>query len=346
MRPLLGIVGFGHAAHLGGALQRAAREIEIPVRFFDMVDAEGEYRLLRSLSWRLNDRRPARMARFMRTIVSDLRSSPVKLLITTGAAPLSARTLRAIQGLGIVVVNFSSDDPWNEGLKARWFLEALRCYDHVFTPRRSNLADLTGIGCHSIHYLPFGYDPQSLEEVEPTRGRELVDSLLFVGGGDEDRRRFMAALQTAGIDPTLVGAYWDRWPETRARALGILKPEEVTWLTRRAPVNLVMVRRANRDGHVMRSIEAAAAGGCLLVEDTDEHRDLFGRDGESVRYFRGANEAASRYRELLDDEAERLRLRVSVQQRMASGAHRYSDRLRTIVETALPGSLEASEWRP
>ena len=52
-----------------------------------------------------------------------------------------------------------------------------------------------------------------------------------------------------------------------------------------AKVNLCLVRRAKRDGHVMRSFEIAAVGGCMLAQDTDEHREIFGPEGEAVRLF-------------------------------------------------------------
>jgi hypothetical protein len=74
-----------------------------------------------------------------------------------------------------------------------------------------------------------------------------------------------------GSPVLLAGAYWDRYPAFRAYALGIKRA-----LTAAAKVNLCLVRRANRDGHVMRSFEIAAIGGCMLAQDTDEHRDIFG----------------------------------------------------------------------
>ena len=36
----------------------------------------------------------------------------------------------------------------------------------------------------------------------------------------------------------------------------------------------------------MRSFEIAAVGGCLLAQDIDEHREIFGSEGEAVVYFR------------------------------------------------------------
>ena len=58
----------------------------------------------------------------------------------------------------------------------------------------------------------------------------------------------------------------------------------------------------------MRSFEIAALGGCMLAEDTAEHRQIFGPDGQAVVYFRTPEDAAARARALLADDAERARL--------------------------------------
>src|SRR6516165_7140478 len=113
----------------------------------------------------------------------------------------------------------------------------------------------------------------------------------------------------------------------RHHALGHRAPEALCALTVAAKVDLCLVRRANRDGHVMRSFEIAALGGCMLAEDTTEHREIFGPDGEAVVYFRTAREAAERARAVLADPAERARLSAASRARISSGAHTYRDRL-------------------
>jgi spore maturation protein CgeB len=86
----------------------------------------------------------------------------------------------------------------------------------------------------------------------------------------------------------------------------------------------------------MRSFEIAALGGCMLAEDTAEHREIFGDDGEAVVYFRTPREAAERARLLLADPAERTRLSEAVRERIVShGAHTYRDRLVTILGAAV-----------
>jgi spore maturation protein CgeB len=84
----------------------------------------------------------------------------------------------------------------------------------------------------------------------------------------------------------------------------------------------------------MRSFEIGAIGGCMLAQDTDEHRDISGPEGEAVIYFRDAKEAAQRAAALLCDSSERKCLAVRLQRRIAGGAHTYAHRLRTMLRIA------------
>jgi spore maturation protein CgeB len=209
----------------------------------------------------------------------------------------------------------------------------LPSYDIVFSTRRSNLEDLQRLGCPKVHYLAFGYD-ETLFASPVQSGHTPAHDVLFVGGADADRAAFMTEFMRHGPPVAVAGGYWERYPAFRAYALGIKPPELIRALTVTAKVNLCLVRRANRDGHVMRSFEIAAAGGCMLAQDTDEHREMFGPEGEVVLYFRDAKEAAQRARALLGDSSERKRLAANLHRRIVDGAHTYTHRLATMLGIA------------
>ena len=99
-------------------------------------------------------------------------------------------------------------------------------------------------------------------------------------------------------------------------------------------VSLCMVRRANRDGHCMRTFELAAMGACILAEKTDEHLRIFGADGESVVYFSSIGEMLEKVKWLLGHPAESVRLRRAVFQLITSRPNTYRDRLRTMLQVA------------
>jgi spore maturation protein CgeB len=327
------IVGALDGTHLGASLARAASRLSLETIVFDVADAAGGNRYLQALSWRFADRRPLHLGRFSAAIVDACKLAKPDILIATGIAPVTEQALCALRAQGVFCINFSADDPWNPVHLARWHLRALPAYDVVLTPRRANADDFHKLGCTDVRYLPFGYDDALFYPTE-VGAEDSQHEILFVGGADRERLAFVKAFVSVGLPLALVGAYWERFSVTRPYALGLRLPESLRRLTAAAKVNLCLVRRANRDGHVMRSFEIAAIGGCMLAEDTEEHRAIFGSDGEAVYYFRTPAEAAVRVRSLMGDPAERARLAASARSRIAGGAHTYRDRLAVMIKIA------------
>jgi spore maturation protein CgeB len=81
----------------------------------------------------------------------------------------------------------------------------------------------------------------------------------------------------------------------------------------------------------MRTFEVPASGGCMLAEDTGEHRDIFGPEGESVLYFQNEPEMVAKARWLLDRPEERRRLAQAAHAKIEGGRHTYRDRLQEIL---------------
>lgn len=340
----LAIVGSFGGAHTGGSLFRAAAQLGIETVCFDVGNAYAGRRLLDATSWHLFGRRPWRLHRYAAEVVAQCTSEPPALLIATGAAPLTSDALRRLRALGIVCVNYSTDDPWNARTCSRWHQRALPEYDRVFTTRRANLDDFRRLGCHRVDYLPFGYDDALFfpEAASAAAGPDV----LFVGGADVDRIAFIADYSRVGGPPiALAGGYWEGFAAPGCRVIGPKSPDEVRALTATAKVNLCLVRRANRDGHVMRSFEIAAIGGCMLVEDTEEHRDIFGGDGECVVYFRTPEDAARRASELIADPEGRARLAAAVRVRVGRGENTYRDRLMELIEAGGGGPAKIGSTR-
>jgi spore maturation protein CgeB len=239
--------------------------------------------------------------------------------------------------MGVKRLNYLTDDPWNPAFRSHWFFTALPLYDIVFSVRRANLPDLARQGCKVVEYVPFGFDPE-LSFPEPIdRSNEhasLASDILFVGGAERDRVSYMAALIRAGFQVAIYGDNWTNFPETRAHTRGHAAPATLRKATSVAKVALCLVRRANRDGHVMRTFETAAIGACMLTEDTAEHREIFGPEGEAVVYFRTIEEMIAKLRWLLDHSDERRRLAAAAHARIVGGRNTYQDRLITMLRLA------------
>ena len=324
----IGVVGGFDETGVAGSLSRAAERMGHTVERFSADRERSDNRWLDAASWRLT-RRPLRLRAFSAEIVEACRVSRPATLIATGRSAPDARALLQLRDLGVRTTNFSTDDPWNKALCAPWHLQALPFYATVFTPRHSNLEPLRALGCRDVRYLPFAYDPELSYPRQDDR-TEAGPDVLFVGGADADRSGFFHRYGDRGPQVTVVGALWDRHAQPNLHVLGRLSPDAIRDLTSTARINLCLVRRANRDDHVMRTYEMAATGACILAEDTPGHRALFGAEGEAARYFSTPEQAASAARDLLaGGKAARDRMAAAAQHAVAGET--YDRRLQEMV---------------
>jgi spore maturation protein CgeB len=333
--PDLLIIGNGECFHVGAHFLNAARALEIPVELLDVREASEAPAWKRHVDWWLRGRRLPRMDEFGRRVLAIAREHRPRLLLATGIAPITRDCLREIRQLGAACCNFLTDDPWNPAHRAPWFCEALPAYAWIFSPRTANSDDLLQAGCRNVAHLQFAYAPEIHfpEQPLPTEQQHFDCDIMLAGGADPDRLPYVRALIAAGLRVALYGGYWDRHADLRPFARGHADPSTLRKATGAARLVLGLVRRANRDGHAMRTFEVPAMKGCLLLEDTEEHRGLFGADGEAVCYFSNLEELVARARALISNPTLRDRLSTRAHALVVNGGHTYADRLRKIFAT-------------
>ena len=323
-------MGFRGGTSVGESLFRAAQKENFEARFLDSNAAYGTNALVRRIYWHVFDRLPYDLRAFSRQVLDTALETRADVVMATGIVPVDFETLDKLRVAGIKSVNFLTDDPWNPAHRSRWFLRALPMYDVVFTPRRANTRDLLRAECKNVHYLPFGYDPDIFYPDIPSDaiGSDNPQSdVYFAGGADHDRVSYIRALIDAGFDIHLHGGYWDRYPETRKCGRGHADPASVRRGLSSTKIGLCLVRRANRDGNCMRTFEVPAAGACLLAEDTEEHREIFGPDGDAAVFFTGPEEMVEKARYLLTNDAQRRRIAEAGHSLITRGQNKYRDRL-------------------
>ena len=328
------IVGASGSSHIGGSLLRAAERLGLERRFCDINEAWRHGTLVQKLLWHFGERRPARLGTFGRKVLGLCTQFRPDLLLATGTAPLSAAILQQCQRLGVRCANFSTDDPFSRVHHVGWFLHALRHYNVVFSPRRANSEELKAHGCPRVEYLPFGYDSNLFHPLADPAMPGMESDLFFAGTGDRGRVPFIAAALQAGLQVRLHGIDWGRYAETKGVSRGQADIPTMRQTIYGCRVALCLVRHENRDGHSMRSFEVPAVGACMVVEETPEHREIFGPDGKAVRYFRTPQEMVETTSWLLHQIPERKRLREKSHQHIVRGRNTYADRLSFMVEYA------------
>ncbi len=318
----------------------ALRELGCDYRFVDEAAFTRplERSLLHKVGYRVLHRRPLTSWRFNRVLLSEARRFRPQLVLAVKAPYIMPSTLRRIKReTGARLVNYATDDPFNPANTTPDLLGGIPCYDLYACTKRAIMEDVRRAGCDNVAYVPFGYNPSvhfPEAPATPAERESFRSDVVLVGGADPDRLPYVEALaRLDGLSLALYGGYWSRHPRLRPYARGFARGRDYRLALGGAKIALCLVRRANRDGHAMRSFEIPACGAFMLAERTEEHRELF-REGLEAAFFGSAEELCEKVRYYLAHDDERVRIARAGHKRIATGGHTYCHRLAQIVRFA------------
>src|SRR5262249_52160356 len=118
----IAIVGNGEPGHVGHHLNKTGRNLGFAVSLLDGVSTFGAPWFSEKWSWWIRGRRPAQLEAFAERLLDQLQQEHPQILIATGIAPLSEEAVGKIHDMGIITMNYLTDDPWNPSHRSSWFL--------------------------------------------------------------------------------------------------------------------------------------------------------------------------------------------------------------------------------
>jgi spore maturation protein CgeB len=337
MRILL--VGNGQAHQVGAFFLRALGSGEDEYafvdesRYFGKITASWFHRLAFHLLGR-----PLNYRQFNHDILGlGLRFKPQIIIVIKGAYLSPGVLARLRQETPSVLINYATDDPFNPVVATRDLLSGIPEYTLYACTKRNMINDVVQAGCLQAVFVPFGYDPSFHFWEPPLTAEEkkrFASDVVFIGGADADRVPiFRMLIKTYTMDLHLYGGYWNREAHLRQYYHGWAVGRDYRMALSGTKIALGLVRRANRDGHSMRTFEIPACGAFMLAERTDEHLEFFEEDKEAG-YFGSNEELIEKTQYYLKHDAERQRMAEAAQTRLRQGHHTYRDRLLTILEAA------------
>jgi spore maturation protein CgeB len=326
--------------HVGGFFSNALQQLDIDYQSVD------EYELLepffRVLPYRLAYkvlRQPVNHRGFNRKAIEVAQRFRPQVVLLAKGAWIAPKTLVEIKATtGAILVNYATDDPFNRAVSTPDLVAGIPCYDLYVCTKRAIMEDVKRAGCRNVTYVPFGYEPHLHFPEAPATDAErerFRSDVLFIGAADGDRYpilRDVAAIR--GLRLHLYGGYWDRDPVLRPFYRGLVFGREYRLALSGTNTAICLVRRANRDGHVMRSFETPACGAFMLAERTEEHLSFF-VEGEEMACFGSNDELVDKIRYYLSHEADRQRIAQAGYEKVTSGKHTYRDRLQEILKKAV-----------
>ena len=333
MRVLL--AGCGATGHVGGFFLKALQELGHDHRFIELSPPQ-RFPIVHKVASRVIGRRPLAYWKINWEMCKTVKEFSPQVVIISMGNWISSDTLREIRAPERCIVNFATDDPFNPVVSRPSTAENIPLYDLYACTKRAIMEDVRQAGCGHVVFLPFGYEP-SLHFFEPASvydSSRYASGVAFVGGADQDRRPMFRRLHRAvGGELALYGGFWNRDPVLRKYYRGFAVGRAYRLALCGAKIGLGLVRRANRDGHSMRTFEIPACGTFMLAERTEEHAELFEEDRD-VAYFGSDEELVDKVRFYLGHEEERVRMARAAYERVVAGCHTYTDRMRAILKLA------------
>ena len=276
--------------------------------------------------------------RFNRLLLGQVRSFQPDLLFVIKGCYVQRYLLEEIRSRGrTLLVNYATDNPFNPRGSTDQVVRAIDLYDLYVTPTRALAPRLKAAGARRVLWVPFGYEPSLHFPERPLDGKERMrwaGDVVFAGLCDEDRAPFLTALaRLQEFDVRLFGEYWNRVPALRNIGRGLIFGRDYRLAQGSSRIALNFIRRANWDGHTMRTFEIPACGGFLLTQRTSEQLEFF-EEGKEMACFSSPEEMVEKVRYYLSHEEERQRIAQAGHQKVTNGGHTYRDRLTRILQAA------------
>ena len=335
------VAGIKEAPHVGGIFLRSLEELGYSVAFADENDAFGllDRPPLRSIVWRLNGMMPTRIGRFNQNLLDTALRTRPRAIISVKGSYIFPETLRSIRSrTGAVLINYSTDDPFNPASSNRHILNSLPLWDIYATPRPHLIPELSQHSGARMVSLPWAFDPSlhfPEEFVSEEERMRYECDVVFIGVCDQDRLPMLEML--AARDDIRVRLYGGgRYKYSRIlrrRHHGFAVGREYRCVLKGAKIALSLNRLGNRDTHVMRTFEIPACGTFMLAERSEDQRAFFKEDREAA-YFADGAEMMRKIDRYLAREDDRQAIARNGYVQATTGGHTYTERLRTLMGAA------------
>jgi len=324
--------------HVGAMFLRSAKDLGIDVRTCNTnieTYAPSMSSIFGKLFFKVAGKRPIESWKFNRNLTEEIHKFRPQIIIVTGIFPLQNIVFEAAHETGAKIVNYLTDSPWSRQNSNRRFTDNLQKYDYIFSTKKDLIPRLLEVKSRQVHFLPFAFDPfihHCLNKNDiKTDNREIPDVCL-IGSADRERRHFVSRFMSnfeGGLG--LYGGFWNKDLKLKQYYGGIILGDAFCRTVHDTKINIGIVRRANSDGHSMRTYEIPACGGVGIYEDTTEHREIFSGYPE-YGFFSSPEDLADKCQWLLEHFVEREEMRKLGIQIIVNDSNTYTSRLKTILE--------------
>lgn len=269
-----------------------------------------------------------------RELVTTCRALDPEVVVVIGSSEINAGAVAQIKASTHSRTVFIWMDPL-QNLSATT-IQSLPVYDLVAVYSRAAIEPLIRLGARRAEWVPFAGDPALYPALLDQAPREFESEVSFIGNWRPEREEILDKLIT--LSPFKLKIWGERGWKKHSRSRRVVKAwqgrsiytEQFVAAACASKVNLNIIETTNYPGANMRFFELPCAGGLQLSSPCPEMEGEF-RHGETIFYFHHAAELPKIIRQLLDDDAQRLRVAAAAHEKIMA-SHTYLHRAKQILE--------------
>lgn len=255
-----------------------------------------------------------------------------KLIIVVKGSHILPETIKKINELGITIVNWHVDDPFNQKYLTAHSAQNLMLYDIHFSSRPHLFTEYIQKGARRVEYLEFCYDETIFYLLDS--GDDIKYEISFVGNWSQEREELIKELAQFFKIYVWGGSWW------RAHSLKNNKNiylhnnranlEEYSRIISHSKVCLNFLTQENRDQTNLRNFELQACMGFQLCNRTDQIRTIFDEDKE-ICLFSAKQELIEKCRYYINHDDERLMVARKGYERITQNQHTFVSRCQKVL---------------
>ncbi len=226
-----------------------------------------------------------------------------------------------------VIINWGTDDSWKFSQYSRFLA---RHIDLHVTTDKASAQEAERLGLANV--VASQWAASSKQLAAPLPSTQCIWDVSFVGAAYGNRRRWIAALKTHGIDVACFGQGWESGPIASADVSRIYRTSRISLNFGDSELHLSGIGAKRSRQIKARTFEVPGAGGFLLTEGAEDLSDYFDIGTEIVTFANPAD-LAQRIKHFIAHPGERDRIAQAGHARVARD-HIYEGRFSRILREA------------
>jgi len=329
------IYGEGYFFAIAPQLKRSLEQLNCDVDLFNWTSYLYTERGINLKNRTLNRiMMPIIATKINRDLISSVRNNTYDFILVNNGWHLTDRTINTIKKYTKYVLNWSTDELFNDAFSSFIHTESYSKYDCVFSQRKHLFSVYRNKGIKRLEYLPLFYYPEHHLIVTSGNDRNIWGSdIAFMGTWSKNREKMIDFLD--GHNVKIWGGYWNKSNKEFKKKFTITN--KIAWLEDMARVvnstKIIIdaLTKEQNDKINMKNYQVPACGGFLITNRTDVILELFEEDKEIVCYdsYKELKEKCEYY--LLHEE-ERSKIAINAHKKVVNGQNTILDVAKKILD--------------